>query len=49
MDCSGKTILQLNDIGNEGELDISEVADGMYLLKVGTAQTNEIKKILIKH
>jgi hypothetical protein len=49
MDCSGKIILQADDIGNEGELEISGVADGLYLLRVSTSQTNEIKKILIKH
>jgi 1,4-alpha-glucan branching enzyme len=49
MDCSGKIILQADDIGNEGELEISGVADGLYLLRVSSDQNSEVIKIVIKH
>lgn len=49
MDYTGKRILQLDVNSTEVELNTSEWATGIYLVKVSAQQTHEIKKIIIKH
>ncbi|MFN7312206.1 MAG: alpha-amylase family glycosyl hydrolase [Bacteroidota bacterium] len=49
LDLSGKEIISTEIDNNIADINVSEVTNGMYLLRIEYTHASEVKKVLVKH